>query len=290
MAKRDIEAIRERMTEGELQTFELAVDGCFLDDAEVILKDCEARIAKEDESMGKAVQRELPILFNTEMVRAILDGRKTTTRRLIRPRYKEDESGFKVMTNMGTGERRVEKADGEEMSFDPPRYINPPYQPGDILYVRETWFYEHHMEDRAAGEPDLPNGEYSSRYIYRADDPDYPVNVGVCAYGWKPSILMPKVAARIWMKVTDVRVERLQDMNLDDFLTEGAVIRPEAFDDPENAYRQARSEFIAIWDSTIKKSDRDIYGWEANPWVWVIGFERCEKPGRAESEGKVCRI
>ncbi len=279
MAGRNIEALRKRMTEGELQAFELALDWCLWSDAEVILKDCEARIAKESQIMKQTKKRELPILFNTEMVRAILKGRKTATRRLIRPKYKGDESGFEIMTNMGTGERWVEKVDDEELSFDPPRYINPPYRPGDILYVRETWFYEQHMEDRTAAEPDLPNGEYSSRYIYKADDPDYPVNVGVGATGWRPSIHMPKAAARIRLKVTNVRVERLQCMSLDSFLSEGVVIPPGAFNDPENAYRQARTEFVSLWNLTIKKKDMDKYGWEADPWVWVIEFERCEKQG-----------
>ena len=85
------------------------------------------------------MSRVLPMLFNTEMVRAILAGKKTETRRVVRPKYKGDESGFEVLTNMGTGERWLEKVDEEEMSFDPPRYIAPPYKPGDILYVRETW-------------------------------------------------------------------------------------------------------------------------------------------------------
>ena len=83
-----------------------------------------------------------PILFNTDMVQAILDERKTATRRLVRPTYCADESGFKVMTNMGTGERQAEKIDDEERTFDPPRYVIPPYQPGDILYVRETWAFK----------------------------------------------------------------------------------------------------------------------------------------------------
>ena len=95
---------------------------------------------------------------------------------------------------------------------------------------------------------------------------------------WKPSIHMPKQAARIWLEVTDVRVERLQDMNTGDFLAEGVTIRSEAFNDPENAYQQARGAFIDIWDSTIKQADRGKYGWAGNPWVWVIEFERCEKP------------
>lgn len=89
---------------------------------------------------------------------------------------------------------------------------------------------------------------------------------------------MPKEAARIWIKVTDVRVELLQNMNTGDFLAEGVVIRPEAFNDPENAYWQAKEEFIHIWDATVKKAEKDRYGWDANPWVWVIEFERCKKP------------
>ena len=78
---------------------------------------------------------------------------------------------------------------------------------------------------------------------------------------------MPKEAARIWLKVTDVRVERLQDMTDDDAEAEGC------FD-----YTSTALGFPDVWDSTIKKSDIDRYGWDANPWVWVIEFERCEKP------------
>lgn len=217
--------------------------------------------------MGKSKSgRVLPILFNANMVRAILDGRKTETRRLIRPRYKEDESGLEIMTNMGTGERWVEKVDEEEKSFDPPRYINPPYQPGDILYVRETW------------------SEWTDGYVYKAWTSPFPQpgRYSDEMMKWHPSIHMPMAAARIWLKVTGVKVKHLYDMDLDDFLSEGVTIPPGAFNDPENAYRQARSSFITIWNSTIKKKDMDKYGWEADPWVWVIEFKKCEKP---ESEG-----
>lgn len=82
----------------------------------------------------------------------------------------------------------------------------------------------------------------------------------------------------IWLKVKDVRVERLCNMKLDDFLSEGVCIRPEAFNDPENAYMQARDEFITIWNSTVPRGQQNLYGWAASPWVWVIGFERCSKP------------
>lgn len=92
---------------------------------------------------------------------------------------------------------------------------------------------------------------------------------------------MPKEAARIWLKVTDVRVERLQEITEDGAKAEGAIDNRGFIHSPENEYdsiHTAREHFIEIWNSTIKKSDFDRYGWDANPWVWVIEFERCEKP------------
>ena len=190
------------------------------------------------------MSRVLPMLFNTEMVRAILAGKKTETRRVVRPKYKGDESGFEVLTNMGTGERWLEKVDEEEMSFDPPRYIAPPYKPGDILYVRETWC-----------KGSLDYGK--EQYYYRADNLTFHCR-------WNPSIHMPKAAARIWLRITDVKVERLQDIDDDGVVAEGLQIG-----DP----------YDELWNSTIKKKKYlPLYGWDPNPWVWAIGFERCEKP------------
>ncbi|WP_440285095.1 hypothetical protein [Eshraghiella crossota] len=117
-----------------------------------------------------------------------------------------------------------------------------PYQPGNILYVRETW-------------KKAPNGYYYYEDWQKNDIADITK--------WKPSIHMPKEAARIWLKVTDVRVERLQDMTDDDAEAEGC------FD-----YTSTALGFPDVWDSTIKKSDLDRYGWAADPWVWVIEFER----------------
>lgn len=175
-----------------------------------------------------------PILFNTDMVRAILAGQKTATRRVAKN--------------------------------------TPPCRLGDILYVRETWC----NVNKKGLEPDF----YYYADTFTCEDYD------ATEWKWRPSIHMPKEAARIWLKVADVRVERLQDMKLDDFLSEGVEIRPEAFNDPENAYGQAKDAFIRIWDSTVKKADLDIYGWDANPWVWVIEFERCEKPESCILEGR----
>lgn len=191
-----------------------------------------------------------PILFNYEMVRAIKEGRKTVTRRIVSQSVWENFvcEGGKVVNYLG-----------KQNILESPLH-KAPYQPEDILYVREKW---------------CENPNYKEFYYAAKRAP------GVSApYGlrWRPSIHMPKEAARIWLKVTDVRVERLQAMTLDDCLSEGVTVRPEAFNDPENAYLQARSGFITIWDSTIKKADKCRYSWSADPWVWVIAFERCQKP------------
>nr|DAZ64879.1 MAG TPA: ASCH domain protein [Caudoviricetes sp.] len=190
-----------------------------------------------------------PILFNTEMVRAILDGRKTCTRRLVKPQPDE-----KLTFPLGFVTDSTEKKEVGCFGFGINeyggfiQYAKLPYQPGDILYVRETW-------------KKAPNGYYYYEDWQKDDIAD--------VTKWKPSIHMPKEAARIWLKVTDVRVERLQDMTDDDAEAEGC------FD-----YTSTALGFFDVWDSTIKKSDLDRYGWNANPWVWVIKFERCEKPER----------
>ena len=191
-----------------------------------------------------------PILFNTEMVRAILDGRKACTRRLprkqIEEKYLEYEEWVCAVAPPGSTWLR-EKEFYKEY---------PPYKPGDILYVRETW----------CGLPVNEAGHFRGHpiYYYRADGDLRPEG---WRGAWHPSIHMPKEAARIWLKVTDVRVERLQDMTDDDAEAEGC------FD-----YTSTALGFPDVWDSTIKKSDIDRYGWDANPWVWVIEFELCEKP------------
>lgn len=168
-----------------------------------------------------------PILFNNEMVRAILDGRKSCTRRLV----KHD---VESVLNSPYHKAHPEVEDKQIIS----KLWNPPYHTGDILYVRETW---------------------------------------QC----------------IWLKITDVRIERLQEMKPVDVIKEGAY--PDCWD-CLNTYGESGSqccygteeqcsqcdevmmEWEKLWNSTIKKSDLDCYGWNANPWVWEIEFERCEKP------------
>ena len=211
-----------------------------------------------------------PILFNTEMVRAILDGRKSCTRRLVKTRRK-DACGFYVTKKADDSFAGIYEYDENESMFDNP--LMPPYQPGDILYVRETWerFECWNCEGDERGNcPKEPKKSVLDKtcgcYMYRATD-----EISGDAK-WHPSIHMPKEAARIWLKVTDVRVERLQEMWASDVSKEGIY-----FTKPTTADEMLMA-FAKLWNSTIKKSDIDRYGWGANPWVWVIEFERCEKP------------
>ncbi len=197
-----------------------------------------------------------PILFNTEMVRAILDGRKTCTRRVIK---KYNVEAMLILSHQMGMPRSVEKRIVRKR-------LKAPCDPGDILYVRETWHKYTKLVGK--GEGCHPKERYGYKAsIANAEDANEP---------WKPSIHMPKEAARIWLKVTDVRVERLQEISGEGALAEGAdkYIHVDGTLNED----QTITSFIGIWNSTIKKSDLDRYGWEANPWVWVIEFERCEKP------------
>lgn len=230
------------------------------------------------------MSRVLPILFNTEMVRAILDGRKTCTRRAIKP---QPDEKHKFPLGFVTDSTEKKKAGCFGFGIDEYggsiQYAKPPYQPGDILYVRETWqcWRAHRYEATAdirfrAGGDDVrlqfANGNTDS--INRLDYDTF-VHKWFSHYGeWKQSLFMPKEAARIWLKVTDVRVERLQDMTSEQISREGVEVEyPHVLNGEEKRYA-----FSTLWNSTIKKSDLDCYGWDANPWVWVIEFERCEKP------------
>lgn len=197
-----------------------------------------------------------PILFNTEMVRAILDGYKTVTRRAIKAFIPDNARfGYTAFTPKGCISARgyFDGRYGE-------KFYKLPYKVGDILYVRETW-----------GE-----GYEDGTYIYKADDrlagnPMFKLATKII---YHPSIHMPKEAARIWLRVTNVRVERLQDITPEQCIAEG--VEREALKEIGGEF--VREMFHDIWDSTIKKSDRGRYGWSASPWVWVIEFERCEKP------------
>lgn len=252
-----------------------------------------------------------PILFNTEMVKAILEGRKTVTRRVVKPQpderhqhklgYVTDSTNKKEIGCFGFG---IDEYGGNI------QYAKPPYRVGDILYVRETWCK-------------LPVSEYGNFctggegiYYYKADGEKRPQGWRA---GWKPSIHMPKEAARLFLRVTGVRVERLQDITEEQAKAEGVC---HLFDDlPDNEYTRwcksvgkypkeksewsyknylwygnfgecgsgnwrsdnweyqysgydtAKGSFSSLWESTLNKNQIDTYGWNANPYVWVIEFE-----------------
>jgi hypothetical protein len=228
-----------------------------------------------------------PILFNTEMVRAILDGRKTCTRRICKDAneytvpdmefYNADKRTYAVHNF----------ADKEQMEQLSTAERTCPICPGDILYVRETWEHfdccccegDEHGNCYQEPQQNVLNKSYGC-YMYRATDEIY----GDAR--WHPSIHMPKEAARIWLKVTDVRVERLQEITEDGAKEEGineewamSWWSPTYYDPDSGGYPKYRDTFaFEVWNKTIKKSDIDRFGWGANPWVWVIEFERCKKP------------
>lgn len=190
---------------------------------------------------------EKPILFNTEMVRAILDGQKTQTRRIMK---RQPPEGEKVEYNEHYNMLLIHNIPAK----------HGPFEVGDVLWVRETFA----TWSRTYGS--------TSRIVYRADvDPGDKTD-----YEWFPSIHMPRDIARIYLRVKDVRAERLQEISDEDAKREGANHNTCVY---EKMKHSARDRFAGIWDSTIKKADLPLYGWDANPWVWVVEFERITDGG-----------
>ena len=206
-----------------------------------------------------------PILFNTEMVRAMLEGRKTCTRRVVKPQPKSNLCYTFAGGGCGTWGYPSPSAHeiwGEEYKLpdditkdDLEKQWNPPCHTDDILYVRETWCSAYDGEKYFYLADKLTNREERSLLNY--DD-----------VKWHPSIHMPKEAARIWLKATDVRVERLQEITETQAQAEGC--NSGLLTGPCTA----RGQFENLWNSTIKKPDADKYGWSANPWVWVGPMSR----------------
>lgn len=227
--------------------------------------------------------RVLPILFNTDLVRAILAGRKTVTRRVIKGLPDDAEFAGRLLdSTLQEDVKDIGKCAFKTRLLATKKagcvFKKPPYERGDILYVRETtcrWYMPHgewHYEYKATS----PNG--NKRPTGEEYDDEWEVRP------WCPSIHMPKEAARIFLRVTDVRAERLQEMTQIDFLNEGTETCKECHCKDlclglSNArICRLKSDFRQIWNNTFKKSDLDRYGWDANPWVWVVEFEKCKKP------------
>lgn len=206
-----------------------------------------------------------PILFNTEMVQAILAGRKTQTRRI------QGLSKYNRSPNLyGIGNVRINgyfnfyRIEDEKGYWETPKF-----ETGDILWVRETF-----IESKT---PDIPNNRGWS-FSYKADG-------GYGIIKWKPSLFMPKEAARIFLKLTNVRCERLQDISDNDAIGEGIDFFNHGYGgSPVGIWYKnykfgtnncsPNYSFQTLWDSINAKKQP----WESNPWVWVYDFERIEKP------------
>jgi len=247
-----------------------------------------------------------PILFNTDMVKAILDGKKTVTRRLVKPQLPDNTIEIREIDPLGY--LFFQTSDSYLGGY---RNRKAPYKSGDILYVRETWCYGAETIECL-----LDKNIKDDSYYYRADG-----NISELTK-WHPSIHMPKEAARIFLKVTNVRVERLQDITEEQAIKEGVTklydyLSPEEYKTwsdvactgrsqsnwgytnhlwhghfgkygtgnklsdahpyQSSAYDNAKGSFSSLWNLTVKQSDLERYGWGANPWVWVIEFERISK-------------
>lgn len=255
-----------------------------------------------------------PILFNTEMVQAIQAGRKTQTRRLVKPQPETLpehllEAGMNIihkgkLCKLHEPYGYAARTRGELIV----KPVKPPCRPGDILWMRETWRPArgtihtylngevvesddwHEGFEYKAGGYHFPDGFTESNDMFHFSEIRSDGN-------WRPSIHMPKEAARIFLRVKDVRVERLHEITEEQAVQEGCstgvvVIALDPMgvevelDEPRDW--TALDDFECVWNSTIKPADKDKYGWAANPWVWVIEFERCEKPedfGQAIPEG-----
>ena len=219
--------------------------------------------------LPERIQPMKPILFSTEMVKAILEGRKTMTRRRVKdqPDISEDD-GYVYFWNKG-------------YAFDIHKWkeecvIGARYKTGYVLWVRETWCND-------------PRGSIDSKsdcYYYKADffDPD------VWKGSWKPSIFMPKEAARLFLKVTNVRIERLHDITEEDAIKEGVEMgihrilkssKYKNYYDSKNKcgawYNSPVDSFVSLWESI------NGYGsWIKNPWCWVYEFEKLKEEIKIE--------
>jgi len=206
-----------------------------------------------------------PIIFSTPMVRAILAGTKTQTRRVIKPQPTGD-TFLGVCHDDNNGKVCFSK------NCRITDYVKPPYQPGDVLWVRETWQYagcvgcdkgKNPCSDTCVYVHGTSTTPKPLEFIYKAnpvwDKPDG---------GWKPSIYMPREAARIFLKVTDVRVERLQEITYGDCVREGITRGAGSF-----IRQDMRKMYAELWDSLNAKRG---YPWDSNPYVFVISFEKTE--------------
>ena len=220
------------------------------------------------------MSKEKPILFNTEMVKAIMSGKKIMTRRIVKHQPPENSiiHGRVMSSTEPKNEGCVGWGPNEECVN---HYSKIPYEIGQVLWVRETWA-QLDMDYRAvSGKLDIQ--EFKGCPIaYKADN-DAPEHFNY----WRPSIHMPRTAARLFLKVTNIRVERLQDITQEDIESEGLWFYSQEYRDEickwrdcVSAIRGTRKKYFKkLWNSINSKRG---YGWDVNPWVWVVEFERIE--------------
>jgi hypothetical protein len=243
--------------------------------------------------------RERPILFSSEMVRAILAGTKTQTRRVLSPQPElavmdaESSRALRAAADLGLVPSDEKPRWRWRGTFNIPwpscaGHLSPYGVPGEQLWVRETW-----------------GGDDCSGFAYRADHPDWKRFQGDGEQPdspWRPSIYMPRRASRLLLEITSVRAERLHDISEEDAIAEGVVIHVDATDCPpgmvrplhqltrspmlhagikasaENAYRWA---YACLWESINGKRAP----WASNPWVWAVSFQRVETTQKAVANG-----
>jgi len=233
---------------------------------------------------GQVGRRERPILFNGEMVRAILEGRKTQTRRMVKPQNCNRIFWNPIVLNGYGG-----------WTDDHGNPVPCPYgKPGDRVWVRETWQVVQSWQEYGAWFRDETDGDTeeledevargASDLVFQATDPsilvlDHPL-VATHPIRWRPSIHMPRWASRITLEVTDVRVERVQEMKRSDAFLEGCPLHIAGHDGNIEA---AHNWFRTLWDSINAKRG---YGWDANPWVCVVEFMHHGGTEGTEEEGE----
>lgn len=222
--------------------------------------------------------KERPILFSAPMVRAILEGRKTQTRRVVKPR-KDLSFGCLLQPHELAGE--VNSGD----------YMNCPYgKPGDRLWVRETWQYYDWTEegepcirfsaDNATTWPEPGTEDWANKLVdvweILSRDENYSIDNRARDRRWRPSIHMPRWASRIMLEITGVRIERLADISKDDAMAEGIVLQTDGgfglSDSTHYNFCDPTDSYASLWESI-----NGAGSWFANPWVWVVEFKRVQE-------------
>lgn len=211
--------------------------------------------------------KERPILFSGAMINAILRGDKTQTRRVAKPSLSANFDPPRSRADVEAGYPFVETEHGDHVSAVK---LCPYGQPGDQLWVRETWRHRYCIQHQEGQPPSRERPCCCGEFEYRA--------AGSSDGKWRPSIFMPRTASRITLEIVSVRIERLQDISEADAIAEGVMLPPCSYmvncnstrcpHHKENAYRHA---FTDLWDTINGKRG---YGWESNPFVWRVEFKR----------------